>query len=109
MPASCKSVVSMKGSKITRTLKWKASKVIKAILPKKKRRGLTNDDGVSLALTSSETPAQTPDKETSNESAILDSNESTTISVDGDTGDEDVDTELGTSLFLLLQKELLIN
>jgi hypothetical protein len=92
MPASHKSDRSTKGSKITKTLKRKASKVIKAILPKKKKRGLTDDDTVSVASTLPKTPTQTGDSEPSNESTV--------INIDSDTGDEDADAELGTSSFI---------
>ena len=63
MPALRKSDGSTKVSmKIAGALKQKASKVIKAILPKKKRRGPTNDT-VLLASTSPETPTQTSDND----------------------------------------------
>jgi len=108
MPASRKSDGSTKGStKIAGALKRKASKVIKAILPKKKRKGPT-DDTVSLASASPEMPTQTSDNESVNESATIEigSNRSTVIDIDSDTGNdqtsvEGTEAELGTSLFIL--------
>src|ERR1700722_16423040 len=108
MPASQKSDGSAKGSKITITLKRKASKVIKTILPKKKKRGLTDDDTASVASTLPEKPTQTRDSEPSNESTIIDIDSDTG---NEDAGDKDADTELGTSSFIQLywccEKDLL--
>ena len=108
MPASQKSDGSAKGSKITITLKRKALKVIKAILPKKKKWGLTDDDTASVASTLPETPTQTRDSKASNESTIIDSDSDTGKE---DAGDEDAHAELGTSSFIQLywccEKDLL--
>ena len=84
MPASHKSDGSTKCStKVVATLKRKASKVVKALLPKKKRKGPTGDT-ISLSDTSSTK---------SNEPSII--NKST-----GDV-EEEADAELGMSpLFL---------
>ena len=97
MPASHKSDGSTKGStKITGALKRKASKVIKAILPKKKRRGLTDDDTTSVASTLPGMPTDTCDNGPSNASTVVDSNESIIVDIESDTGDENADAELGT-------------
>src|ERR1700720_1769315 len=109
MPASQKSDGSAKGSKITITLKRKALKVIKAILPKKKKRGLTDDDTASVASTLPETPTQTRDSEPSNESTVINIDSDTgnkdagdKDAGDKDAGDKDADAELGTSSFIQL-------
>ena len=106
MPASCKSDGSTKGStNITGALKQKALKVIKAILPKKKRKGLTDDDTTSIASTLPGTPTQTCDNGPSKASTIVDSNEPTIINIESDTGDEDADAELDTlSLYWCCEK-----
>lgn len=92
MPASHRSDGSMKHStKVMATLKWKASKVIKALLPKKKRKGLTGD-AISLSDTSSTK---------SNEPSIID--ESTSDMEEG------ADAELGMSpLYSYNKKELIM-
>jgi hypothetical protein len=107
MPASRKSDGSTKSStKIAGALKRKASKVVKAFLPKKKRRGPT-DDTVSLVSTSPGMPTQTSDNESVNESATIEigSNRSTVIDIDSDTDNnqttvEGAKAELGISFFI---------
>jgi hypothetical protein len=86
MPASVGS--NKESTSITGALKWKQSKVIKTILPKKKRKGPTNN--VSSASIS---PKETTIELSSNVS---------TIDSDTDTGNdkpmvEDGNAELGTS------------
>jgi hypothetical protein len=90
MPTSHKSDGSTKRTKkVAATLKRKASNIIKAILPKKKRKGPTGDTiSETLSLTSAETSSSK-----SNEPII----------VDGDSDiaeeEENSDKELGMSSF----------
>ncbi len=82
MPTSHKSNEPSK----TKTLKWRATKVVKANSPKKKKRTWpTDDDTSSIALTQMTVP----------ETLDIDTNELTLI-IDNDTCEENADAKLST-------------
>jgi hypothetical protein len=88
MPASRKSDGSIKRTtKVVATLKRKASKVVKALLPKKKRKGPTGDT-ISLSNTSSNK---------SDEPSIIDSSTGQTDAEEAEEVEEAADAQLGMS------------
>ena len=96
MPASHSSGKSIKStrqpSKIASALKRKASKIISAIIPKKKKKTLIGD---TLSVSSTESITSCPEQSTDRNS----SSQPTVVNVDSDkeveNTEEDADVELG--------------
>ena len=94
MPSSCKSDGSIKTStKITMALKWKASKLVRAVLPKKKQKGPTGDTRSLLSTETTEIIAESISNRSEEPTVVLSNN------LDTDT-EENVDAELGTPLYM---------
>jgi hypothetical protein len=96
MPASDTSGKSIKStwqpSKIATAFKWKASKVISAIIPKKKKKTLTGDTLSVSSITSVTTNTeQSSDKDSSSQLTVIDIDSDEEV----ENTEEDPDVELG--------------
>ena len=89
MPSSCPSGGLTKGStKITTVLKQKASNVIKALIPKRKKKKGLDGDALSVSSTGSAETLRETNRDKSNGEP-----QPAVVELDGEEGDDSEDTE----------------